>query len=82
MKTQEKGGFRTLLQILIPCFVALLFSSASPSKKVLIDLPIHNLVTMCHFGKTIRVDETSVKIHLAHGDGIGRCGQAPPVDQD
>jgi len=30
-------------------------------------------VTLCHNGNTILVDQSSVSMHLAHGDTIGAC---------
>ncbi len=30
-------------------------------------------VTLCHRGKTIRVDKSAVAAHLAHGDSLGEC---------
>lgn len=31
------------------------------------------LVTICHYGSTIEVDETAVQSHLDHGDALGEC---------
>lgn len=36
--------------------------------------PVTNsTVAICHKGKTIYVDEASVKAHLGHGDYTGTC---------
>ena len=35
--------------------------------------PKADKVTICHKGKTIKVDESAVAAHLAHGDTLGAC---------
>ena len=77
MKTIKSRGFSTLLKILVPCFIALLFSSASPLQ----DKPgkpgqkpsVIHFVRICHEGQTLMVRESELKEHLQHGDGLGYC---------
>lgn len=82
MKTIEKRSSRTLLAIVVTCFVTLLFSSASPIKKSDERPFIRRFVIICHQGKTMRVDEQDVKSHLLHGDGLGRCPEQILIKQD
>jgi len=35
-------------------------------------------VTICHEGKTTKVDESAVPAHLRHGDTLGPCKAPPP----
>ncbi len=42
-----------------------LFASVAPRKA--------EKITICHKGKTIKVDESAVAAHLAHGDTLGAC---------
>ncbi|MCA9954371.1 MAG: FecR domain-containing protein [Anaerolineales bacterium] len=42
------------------------------------DTPPANLVTICHNGNTIQVDESAVDAHLAHGDTLGPCPTPTP----
>ena len=37
-----------------------------------------NLVTICHKGDTIQVDESAVDAHLNHGDTLGPCATSTP----
>lgn len=37
-----------------------------------------NLVTICHNGSTIQVDESAVDAHLNHGDTLGPCPTSTP----
>lgn len=32
-----------------------------------------DMVTICHYGVTIEVDENSLQMHLDHGDELGEC---------
>ena len=32
-------------------------------------------VTLCHKGKTIKVNRFSVSAHLGHGDSLGECAE-------
>ncbi len=83
MKTQEKLSVPTLLKISVLCFVCLLLSSSSTPKKTLPTVQDAMVYTVCHFGQTLNISgSTALKIHLGHGDGIGRCGETPPPIQD
>lgn len=42
------------------------------------DTPPPNLVTICHNGNTIQVDESAVDAHLNHGDTLGPCPSPTP----
>lgn len=82
MNTIKKGSLQTLLITTIICFVTIVFSSASPVKKSDERPLIRRYVTICHAGKTIRVEESLVKSHLAHGDGLGKCAEPILIKQD
>jgi hypothetical protein len=82
MNTIVKRSFRTLLTNFITCFAAILFSSASQIKKSDERPLIIRYVLVCHQGKTIRVKESEVRAHLAHGDGLGRCAEPILIKQD
>jgi hypothetical protein len=34
-------------------------------------------VTICHKGRTIKVAQSAVRAHLAHGDTLGACEVTP-----
>ena len=83
MKTQEKQSVPALLKISVLCFVCLLLSSSSFSKKTEPTLLDGKIYIVCHFGRTLIISgNTALKTHLGHGDGLGRCGEAPPPIQD
>lgn len=81
MKTVEKRGVRTFFKVMMIGLIAVVFSSATPPKPVLTQTitptPTPRLVTICHYGVTIRVDLKSVPYHLAHGDYKGACVESP-----
>lgn len=64
MKTQPKKTALLLACCISACF---LFASVSA--------PHFAKVTLCHKGKTLKVDEIMVSAHLAHGDTLGACGE-------
>ena len=80
MKTMEKKGGKTLLMMLIACFVTLVFSSLSSTKSTSEQSLGIRKVSMCHFGKVIKVDQSAVQSHLDHGDRVGVCEPNPPID--
>lgn len=66
MKNQPK----TFLFLFVMSVSAItLFASVSSSKA---DKKAEK-VTLCHKGKTIKIDESAVAAHLAHGDTLGAC---------
>jgi len=55
-------------------FILLLVMSASVITAITAFAPSKaEKITLCHKGKTIKVDESAVAAHLAHGDTLGAC---------
>ena len=71
MKTTVKGA-RVFFMMLVLGLLTMSPSTSSNSNAHA-QTPGTRLITICHFGRTIRVDFTSLKYHLAHGDKIGSC---------
>lgn len=72
MKNQPKFSF-----FLLALSAGVLLTSLSIAKT---DTDCRNAtkaekVTLCHKGKTIKVDQVAVAAHLAHGDELGACGE-------
>ena len=73
MKTIVKRGRIATMVALASCIAAFTFSSLSVAKSKSAQESPRPLVTVCHFGMTIKVDRAAVSYHLAHGDYRGVC---------
>lgn len=74
MKTiAQKGGM--IARALLLGLGIMLLISAAPQKEIKQDQ--NSLITICHFGRTIRVDRAAVTWHTAHGDYMGSCIESP-----
>lgn len=80
MKTTVKGA-RAFLMVFITGFMLLMFSSTSFTTNAHAQTPGSRLITLCHFGRIIQVDQKAVSYHLLHGDKIGICGPATPINR-
>ena len=76
----RRGAWRALVAVAITvaAFGALaLFGgfggAVQPVSAASAEYEYGNTVTICHKGKTIVVNRSSLDMHLAHGDTIGPC---------
>lgn len=59
--------------LLISAIAVISFAFNSPTSQT--ERAARDKVTLCHKGKTIKVDESAVAAHLAHGDSMGACSE-------
>lgn len=82
MRTTKNKVANALFMTLLVSFMVFLFSATVHSKTFASKSIKSKLVTICHKGKTIRVDQSAVNAHLKHGDGLGSCAVTLPGDQN
>jgi hypothetical protein len=70
-----KKATKTYLIILLIFGLSSSFTLLHNTKSLRFDMAGRDKVTLCHKGKTIKVDESAVSAHLAHGDTIGACAE-------